>query len=204
MFTLSNLAYPKWVLDKALFKAKRNHYRNFCGKIDKSVDVSVKDKLLVVPFTPVLNDVRRPLRRFNTRIMFSYKNKIGNSLVKNRPKKSISSGVYEIPCDDCDMIYTGETGRDFKERIVEHKRDIRNNKVESGIAQHSNRFNHNFNFNKAKIIFHCHKTRRRKVVESALIRKHIVDGVSCNLNKGFSPQNEILSDYITDVLYLKK
>ena len=33
--------------------------------------------------------------------------------------------VYQIPCLDCTGIYIGETGRAYKTRLAEHKRDLR-------------------------------------------------------------------------------
>ena len=29
--------------------------------------------------------------------------------------------MYQIPCQDCDSVYTGETGRSLWKRITEHK-----------------------------------------------------------------------------------
>ena len=33
--------------------------------------------------------------------------------------------IYQIPCRDCTGIYIGETGRAYKTRLPEHKRDLR-------------------------------------------------------------------------------
>ena len=32
--------------------------------------------------------------------------------------------VYQIPCRDCTGIYIGETGRAYKTRLAEHKREL--------------------------------------------------------------------------------
>ena len=162
-----------------------------------------KKSLLVVPFTPVLNDLKGTLKQFDTDLVFSYKNKIGTSLSKNKPKSTISCGVYTIPCNDCPEVYIGETGRDLhKIRVKEHITDVKNNKPESGVAQHSNKNSHTFNFDKAEIIYQCHKTRKRKIVESAVIKEFSDRGLSSNLNGGFSPQNVVLSKHIRDVLHI--
>ena len=203
--TFEKLAYPKWLLDKAFFKAKKSYYRSLCGKSkNKNNNLSEEKKsLLVVPFTPVLKDLKGTLRNFDTDIVFSYKNKIGTSLSRNKPKSTISSGVYSIPCSDCPEIYIGETGRDLhKVRVKEHETDVKNNKIDSGVAQHSNKNSHTFNFDKAEIIYYCHKTRKRRVVESAVIKDYSDRGLSCNLNSGFSPQNVILSKHIREVLHI--
>ena len=33
--------------------------------------------------------------------------------------------VYQIPCRDCTGIYIGETGRAYKTRLAEHKKDLK-------------------------------------------------------------------------------
>ena len=200
---LKRLAYPEYVLNKALFKARKTHFRTLFeknvppGKIEKS-------NLIVVPFAPILNEGQYPLRVFKTKLVFSYKNKLQTNLTKNKPKSNIKRGVYEIPCAECPKKYTGETGRDLKKyRLKEHKTDIKNNKLTSGVAQHSNRENHTFRFDEAKIIYPCAHPKKRKIVESALIQHYENKDLSCNLNSGFSPHNSLLSYYIREVTNLQ-
>ena len=40
-------------------------------------------------------------------------------------KSSRPGVVYQIPCRDCAGIYIGETGRAYKTRLAEHKRNLR-------------------------------------------------------------------------------
>ena len=45
---------------------------------------------------------------------------------KDSVERSSRPGVvYQIPCRDCTDIYIGETGRAYKTRLAEHKRDLR-------------------------------------------------------------------------------
>ena len=45
---------------------------------------------------------------------------------KDSVERSSRPGVvYQIPCRDCTGIYIGETGRAYKTRLAEHKRDLR-------------------------------------------------------------------------------
>ena len=52
---------------------------------------------------------------------------IGKAAVKRRLYESSSRPdvVYQIPCRDCTGIYIGETGRAYKTRLAEHKRDLK-------------------------------------------------------------------------------
>ena len=38
--------------------------------------------------------------------------------------------VYQVPCFDCDFVYIGQTKRDLKSRLAEHKLAIRNQEPE--------------------------------------------------------------------------
>ena len=190
---LSALAYPKRVLSKALSKAKQLHFR----KQGKSADAEKPKNVAVVPFIPALKNIDRPLRPFNTKLIFSYKNKIGSRLSSNKPKKK-SVGVYEVPCGSCPKLYTGETGRDLKTRLKEHQYGIICNDRENGIVNHTISEDHHFNFKEAKVVFPCTSYRRRHLVESALIKRYENMGLSANLNSGFSPHNELLSYYIRE------
>ena len=45
---------------------------------------------------------------------------------KDSVERSSRPGVvYQIPCRDCTGIYIGETGRAYKTRLAEHKRDLK-------------------------------------------------------------------------------
>jgi len=37
---------------------------------------------------------------------------------------SVTDCVYKIPCSNCEMTYTGETGRKFGTRLKEHKTEV--------------------------------------------------------------------------------
>ena len=106
--------------------------------------------------------------------------------------------MYQVACRDCDKVYFGETGRELQVRFKEHKRDIGNLKPESGMAVHSRDTGHCFDFVNGKFVFLSKDISLRHLVESALIVKF---GDKCvNLNKGFSPHNALLSDYISSLI----
>ena len=46
-------------------------------------------------------------------------------LVSSKPHLTLKDIVYQIPCRDCTGIYIGETGRAYKTRLAEHKRDLK-------------------------------------------------------------------------------
>lgn len=44
--------------------------------------------------------------------------------IKGDESKYNRSGIYQLPCPDCEKKYTGQTGRSFRERYKEHFRFI--------------------------------------------------------------------------------
>ena len=65
---------------------------------------------------------------------------IGNILTS--PKDPIAEHeksrlVYKIPCADCEFVYVGQTKRDLKSRVAEHKRAVKNAEPEiSALCEH--------------------------------------------------------------------
>ena len=45
--------------------------------------------------------------------------------------------IDQLTCPDCEMKYTGQTGRPFKVRYQEHLRDFKYNNSKSGFAHTS-------------------------------------------------------------------
>ncbi len=155
---------------------------------------------LVLPYVRHLEASQSDLKKIDKKLIFKYNDKLSKLLCNNKISSSCKeSGVYRIECNDCNKQYVGETGRELKQRIKEHKRDIRKNKIGSAIAQHVNQTLHDINFDSAKLVYPCNNIKKRRIVESALITSN----TNCmNLNKGFSPLNSIISISICDNLKL--
>ena len=68
--------------------------------------------------------LRRTLQPLGSRPAFYNPITLRNLFVnlKDRTASNERSGVYKIVCDDCQGIYTGETSRQLKIRVAEHKK----------------------------------------------------------------------------------
>lgn len=61
--------------------------------------------------------------------------------------------VYEFTCKDCKRVYIGTTEQKLKTRKSQHEGDVRNNKSDrSALARHAIANNHNFDFEKPRIL----------------------------------------------------
>ena len=61
--------------------------------------------------------------------------------------------VYLVSCRDCSFVYIGQTKRDLKSRLNEHKRAIKNQRPDlSALCEHSFTKDHIISWTKAKIL----------------------------------------------------
>jgi hypothetical protein len=58
--------------------------------------------------------------------------------------KYTRSGAYKLTCPDCNMVYIGQTGRNFNETYKEHKNAIKTNSHTSNYAKHILEQSHTF------------------------------------------------------------
>ena len=119
----TKFGYPPALINRALSLAKQSFFHP-----QVKADFDIKNSL-IIPFIP---DVKAPPA---LKLIYKYNNKIANNLSRNSPK-NINSGVYIIPCSNCNQVYVGETGRDINVRIKEHKRDFCDKKLSSAAVSH--------------------------------------------------------------------
>ena len=73
--------------------------------------------------------------------------------VKNKtPHEKRKGVVYEIPCEECEQSYVGETGRTLKKRIEEHKTAVKKEDKRNGVAVHVKTTKHQINWEGARVI----------------------------------------------------
>jgi hypothetical protein len=82
--------------------------------------------------------VTKIFQKAGIKIAFTTKHTIGNILRQqcDQADEYDNSGVYQLECTDCGKQYIGQTGRSFKTRFKEHKRDYETNSTKSLSAKH--------------------------------------------------------------------
>ena len=91
--------------------------------------------------------------------------------------------MYEVPCDDCEMTYVGETLRTIEDRLKEHKRCVqRGDTNASAIAENVWTEDHWVDFQKAKVIHRAQRMTQRRVKEALYIERR--KGVTINSDSG--------------------
>ena len=80
--------------------------------------------------------------------------------------------VYKIDCNNCTKEYIGETGRNLRTRIDEHKKDIVIGKENSLVYQHFRDTGHSFKFEETKVLQHNQNVWHRRRLESFYTLHH--------------------------------
>ena len=158
-----DLKYPEWFIKKAHLKARKTFYTpNNHNRQD--------EKYISLPYINGLENLKQLAHSDKLKVAFKYNSTIKSLLVKNDPSEK-NSGVYSIPCKDCDLVYIGESGRDWHIRIKEHKYACRNNNMYNALFNHAFNNNHQIKWDGSKLLYKCDNYHKRRIVESALIDK---------------------------------
>ena len=65
----------------------------------------------------------------------------------------ITGIIYQVPCHDYPFVYIGQTERDLKSRLSEHKKAMKYQRLEkSALCEHSITLDHIINWNEATIL----------------------------------------------------
>ena len=151
--------HPQFVIQQALSRAKRSFY---LGPFDNNHNRNI----LKLPYMPALAHLKYTLKSQDINLAFSQNNTIRSKLVKNSHTNNASnSGVYVIPCHNCDNVYVGEA------RIREHKYACRTNASNSTIAKHTLEIGHRINFKDMAVVCNVGNIAKRRIIEGTLIHQ---------------------------------
>ena len=180
---LEKCGYPKWILkeekqDQQKKKGKKKEKENMKGQV-------------VLPYVQgVTEKLTRILKKHKISTAVKPHSTLRQLLV--RPKDQVKKEdqgqvVYRIPCKMCNKAYVGETGRQLKTRIEEHKKEVdslentaftRSTRKtsektvhKSAITDHITTTNHVIDWENTKILDRAENKRIRQVREAIWIRR---------------------------------
>lgn len=94
----------------------------------------------ILPFyADITNPIKSVLRKNNINVCYTNMGTLKNILgcVKRKKPAEERSGIYRIPCEDCDLEYIGQTKRRLETREKEHSRALNNKQINiSSVAKH--------------------------------------------------------------------
>ena len=128
--TLINNHYPPTFIDKYI--KKRLHVLTQSSITNSNTE---KKNYVVTPYIKQnVPKSKHMSKKYNLDIVFCNKNKTSLYFDKLKNKNDVnqkSNVIYEIPCNDCEKVYIGQTKRYLKKRIYEHKNNYKNTQKNS-------------------------------------------------------------------------
>ena len=132
-----------------------------------------EQKLLVLPYVKGLSEkVRLVCRPLNIKTAFRSFSTLRSLLTHVKaptPPEEQKCVVYRVSCE-CGSVYVGETGRQMKTRIEEHKRAVMKADPNNAIAEHVWSTGHKIQWDETTSIEHDKDWFRRRIKEALHIR----------------------------------
>lgn len=165
----------KYLLDKSKHKSAitdSHHNSTNTGSQNKSDHIP----WFTIPFLPKIADkFKKVIGDLDARLSFFSLNKLREIIKVHKDHLPIHSNknvVYKIFCKDCDGSYVGQTSRQLKTRITEHRNHIhRNISTHSVITDHRLQFNHEFDWDDVKILDRERYLGKRLISEMMFIKR---------------------------------
>ena len=131
--------------------------------------------MLVLPYVKGLSEkIRLVCRPLNIKTAFRSSSTLRSLLTHVKaptPPEEQKCVVYRVPCE-CGSVYVGETGRQMKTRIEEHKRAVMKADPNNAIAEHVWSTGHKIQWDETTSIDHDGDWFRRRIKEALHIRIH--------------------------------
>ena len=146
--------YPTTLINKTLQKQKPN--QTTTNRYTNRNTDQERPKVLYLPYVKHTSElIQRACRRLGVRVAFKSHGTQRRTLmrVKNaRPELKMKEVVYEVPCKDCKFSYIGETRRNLKKRLMEHKAAVRRGDRNNGIVVHAWDHDHRVDWEAARVL----------------------------------------------------
>lgn len=131
-----------------------------------------EEKYIAIPYIPNLSEnISRTLKKENITVAHKSLNHIKKYFTPLKNKISTQKTthtVYEIPCNNCQNIYIGQSQQYLKKRIDSHKYT---KNASTALSKHSQKTGHKFNFQNTKILTIEPNYNKRIIKEMIMIQK---------------------------------
>ncbi|CAH8450356.1 unnamed protein product [Heterobilharzia americana] len=177
--------YPHHFIKKFTRTHKKQN-NNTNTNTNNSDNISRKEisTSIVIPYKEGTSEtIRRILNKVGIRVAFKPTNSLRGKLCRLKdPIEPIKQNniIYQIPCNDCEVKYIGQTSRSGSVRLTEHRNlakhrttdpnKINNLEKHSAIALHSLTHNHTIGWDKTTVLkSNIARWRERLITESLFI-----------------------------------
>jgi hypothetical protein len=180
--TLTSNSYPqKFVTDlirneKLKFENSNSIIPSIHNPIDPNNNRNSKTFLSIPFIDSIFYKIKAYFDKFDINVVGKSSNDLYKSLFSKLkdeiPKPVRSSVVYKVNCQDCDLVYIGNTMQYLKLRIGQHKSAVRNrNKDHSALAEHAIDNQHSIDWINYDIVTNENRLKARQVLEMINIKR---------------------------------
>ena len=132
--TFRGNGYPDRIVTNDLRKPPRTTLPS-----DEEQPTTNPSKLFLPYIQGLSENIQNRCRKMGIRTVFKSRGTLRQLLMNVKtpiPEMNKKEVVYQIPCQDCDSVYIGETGRSLGKRIAENKYAIKTGDRKNGVAVH--------------------------------------------------------------------
>ena len=95
---------------------------------------------LSLPYFPIItNKLENLFKKYSIKVAYNGSGKLRDWMETTKTKQKIEekSGVYKLICNNCEKFYIGKTKRQLRDRLKEHRANIKNKQPHlSAMAKH--------------------------------------------------------------------
>ena len=127
---------------------------------------------LSIPLTLMYNRISNLFKPHNIWTIPTVNKSLTSIITRGKDKCNTldrNNVVYKFECKDCDAVYVGETKRKLRRRRCEHKQ---NKNADAVINIHRKEYNHDFQWDKPKILDNEPNWGKRIISEMLHIKSH--------------------------------
>ncbi|XP_050497247.1 uncharacterized protein LOC126878721 [Diabrotica virgifera virgifera] len=180
---LSNLfidnSYPKHLVTKILFSLTPDIIRHndelqiTVTSGEQNANCLYTSLKYVKGITPRLARLFKDIPNLKIAFKTSLTSRSIFSKVKDKSDiRDCSNVVYQIPCNNCNLVYVGQTARNLGSRLVSHRSDSRLYPERSALAEHVNKEHHKMNYESVRVLASESNYTKRLFLEMAFISQN--------------------------------
>lgn len=182
-----NNGYTRDLVDNLIYKKQKLVARNLAtASLASQIDEPPSTWGVINYIPGVSNKIRARLNKLGLKTTEVNKVGIGTLLSNNKGKSDrlSNSGIYQLSCNSCDVIYIGQSGRSIHTRMKEHMADIAHARTSTGFSTHCLETGHSMDSNRVELLHKADKGRMLTLLEGLEIKKALFNGKNLsNLQK---------------------
>lgn len=161
-------SYPKNLVEKHV-KKRINKLNSDRDQNNNNCNTPINNRNNALPrisipyIKPCYNRISNALKQMQIRTIPKINRNLSHVIKKGKDKSEKAKQnnvVYKLNCNDCDVVYVGQSKRAISVRVDEHKKS-----KNSVIYEHNTTNKHNFNWDNFEILDHEKNMNRRLVSE---------------------------------------